>query len=175
MTLRFQSSSAIKNILSGSNCTEFQHFKFISIASYTCVVAKMSKTKDNEAGPPGEVKKVNLDDQGALNGLRGYAAFYILVFHAVLFSDLSTHLHASVSMNIYCIELFIASRLLAGPYAPLLFALRILSDFGLWRQIISRIRYLLWTLPGCGHCQLQIFLLRLVQQEISRTRRRRGS
>ncbi len=50
-----------------------------------------------------EVQKVN--DQGALNGLRGLAALHITVFHTFFFCQLNLHLYANVSSVSYSWEL----------------------------------------------------------------------
>ncbi len=41
-----------------------------------------------------------MDDQGALSGLRGYAAVHIMIFHSFYYSKAHMHLHASVSIYV---------------------------------------------------------------------------
>ncbi len=71
-----------------------------------------------------ENRKFKVDDGGALAGLRGYAAIYIMVFHSLYYCTFHLNLHASVSKhneyNTNCLNLYGQDSRTSGMFVFLL-------------------------------------------------------
>ncbi len=92
--------------ISASQLNKKNYGKIVYHRDFSCPGSSFETKflKRNTMESTQEIRKQKMDDQGALSGLRGYAAVHIMIFHSFYYSKAHLHLHASVFIYVNIIS-----------------------------------------------------------------------